>query len=311
MSSNKNSVVKRILVIAVIVILAFVLVVLPAASMLAYCSVFGVRYSTPGSVLHHVEDFDGLRRDRYEFASNEGQRITGYNYFRDDQDIKGMVIFAHGIGAGHNSYMDVIEYFTHYGYYVFAYDVTGNDESEGLSINGLPQGVIDLDHAITFVENQPEFSGLPIVLLGHSWGGFSVANVLNFHPEVKAVCSVSGFNRSSDLLNAQGQQMVGPAINIMLPYLDLYERVRFGDYATHTSMDGFKNSDARIMIVHSEDDTTVPITYGYDIYYAEYADDPDFVFIRYTDRGHGKIFSKSPELLGEVVEFFDESIGAA
>lgn len=311
MSSKSGKSIKKTVIIVVAILLAIVLIFIPGFSLLIYGTVFGVRYSTPDYVRQSCSSFDGLKRDRYEYTSNEGQTIVGYNYYREDQDIKGIVIFAHGIGAGHNSYMDFFQYFTNYGYYVFAYDVTGNDESGGVAINGLPQGVIDLDYTIAFVENQPEFTGLPIVLFGHSWGGYSVANVLNFHPEVKAVCSVSGFNRSSDLLDAQGHSMVGPVINIMLPYLDLYERLKFGDYATLTSMDGFKNSDAKVMIVHSEDDTTVPIIYGYDIYYAEYADDPDFAFVRYTDRGHSSILTKSPELLPEVVEFYDESIGAA
>ena len=39
----------------------------------------------------------------------------------------------------------------------------------------------------------------PIVLFGHSWGGFCVGSVFNFQSDVKAVISVSGFNRVTDL----------------------------------------------------------------------------------------------------------------
>lgn len=57
------------------------------------------------------------------------------------------------------------------GYDVFAYDATGNDESEGNSVKGVPQFLIDLDYAIQFVKQTPDFDGSPIVLFGHSLGG--------------------------------------------------------------------------------------------------------------------------------------------
>jgi hypothetical protein len=62
--------------------------------------------------------------------------------------------------------MDCANYFAQNGYYVFAYDATGTDESEGNGVGGLPQGVIDLDYAISFVEESKEIPDLPIVLFG-------------------------------------------------------------------------------------------------------------------------------------------------
>ena len=58
--------------------------------------------------------------------------------------------------------MDFLYSIAQHDYFVFAYDATGNDESEGDSVEGLPQGVIDLDNVITFVEQQDEFKDLPI-----------------------------------------------------------------------------------------------------------------------------------------------------
>ena len=58
--------------------------------------------------------------------------------------------------------MDCANYFAQHGYYVFAYDATGNDDSEGEGVGGFPQGVVDLDHAISFVEKSGNFPDLPI-----------------------------------------------------------------------------------------------------------------------------------------------------
>ena len=309
---KKKKTARRIIIAVIATVLAFFLVVMPVISLLMYNMVFGIRYETYAPMALSIDNFPGLKADRYEVISNEGQKLAAYNYYRDGQEVKGIVVMAHGIGGGgHNSYMGFADYFTKNGYYAFAYDATGNDESEGNSVKGLPQGVIDLDHVISFVENDEKFKGLPILLFGHSWGGYSATSVLNEHPEVTAVCSIAGFNKSTDLLQAQGEMMAGGAIYLMLPYLKLYERIKFGDYSTQTAMDGFRNSDAKVMIAHSENDDTVPIIYGYDIYYDEYADDKDFVFIRYKDKGHNGILDSDARktYMNEINKLYSERFG--
>ncbi len=153
----------------------------------------------------------------------------------------------------------------------------------------MPQGVIDLCYAIDFVKGVEELKVLPIMLFGHSWGAYSVCAALNFHPEVKAVASVSGFDRASDLIRAQGVEMVGGIVNVLMPYVNSIEKIRFGEYAKATAMSGFEKSQAGVFIVHSQDDTTVPIKYGYDIYYSQYAENERFKFIKYEDKGHNMI----------------------
>ena len=62
------------------------------------------------------------------------------------------------------------------------------------------------------------------------------------------------------------------------------------------------------LVLVGEDDATVPIRYGYDVYYEKYADDPRFTFLRLKDRGHSTVFY-SPEgiaYLKSVDEAFDE-----
>lgn len=288
--------------IIVLVALIVVLVVVPfCISIAVYESVFGKRFSTYQPLGYSVADFDGLKAQRYEFASNKQQKLVGYRYFASDETPKGVIIFAHGFGGGgHNSYMDSAHFFASNGYNVFAYDATGNDESEGKGTLGLAQGVIDLSHAIDFVKTLPEFANLPIMLFGHSWGGYSVCNVLNFHPEVKAVVSFSGFNQSSDLIKVQGKAMVGGAINLLMPYVNAYESMKFGKYAKTTAMDGFANSNAGVFIVHSQDDTTVPIQYGYDIYFEKYANNPRFTFVSYANKGHSFVFCSD-----EAIKYID------
>ena len=285
-TSKKKRVLIIILCVAVVLIIAgdWVLTVT------IYNENFNLRFESYKPLTLSVDDFDDLQRTKYVFPSDKGQKLTGYMYSSGENQ-RGIVVMAHGFGGGgHNSYMDCANYFAHNGYYVFAYDATGNDESEGEGVGGVPQGVIDLDYAISFVEGEENFPNLPIVLFGHSWGGYSVCSVLTYHPEVKAVIECSGFNSSSDLFESEGKKMIGNGIYLMMPFVKLHERIKFGKYAANTAMDGFAASDSAVLILHSSDDTVVPTDYGYDVFYEKYKDDPRFSFVRLEDKGHDYVY---------------------
>lgn len=252
---------------------------------------FNIRGDSYEPLMLRVEDFAGLGCTEYSFPSDRGQMLAGYLYSAGEKQ-HAIVVIAHGFGGGgHNSYMDVADYFARNGYYVFAYDATAMDKSEGDGLGGVPQGVIDLDHAISFVESNDDIPDLPIVLFGHSWGGYCVSAVLNYHPEVEAVIACSGFNRSSDMFESGGKSQAGDGIYTMTPFIRVHERIKFGKYAANTATDGFDATDAAVMVVHSADDDVIGIEYGLDLYFEKYKDDARFTFVRFDDRGHNGILN--------------------
>ena len=285
---------KRIVLIVLSCVLALLIGGWWFFSVSIYNDNFNKRFASYEPFTLRVEDFEGLQRTKYTFPSDKGQMLTGYMYSAGAEPM-GILVIAHGLGAGHNSYMDCANYFAQHGWYVFAYDATGTDQSEGEGTGGAPQGVIDLDHAISFVEADDDLSGLPVVLFGHSWGGYCVSSVLTYHPEVKAVIECSGFNSSSDMFESGGKSQAGSLIYAMTPFVKLYERFKFGKYAGNTAMDGFASSDASVMVVHSADDDVIEIGYGCDKYYKKYKDDPRFTFLRFEDRGHNHIFNNQED----------------
>ncbi len=279
------------IIIASIVLASLLLIIFLAAPFtigtILYDSLFNVRYETNEYSKYYVADFEGLKADRHEFTSYKGTKLVGYRYYMDSTKAKGVVVIAHGFGGGgHNVCMDVAYYFTKHGYDVFSYDVTGNDESDGEGTIGFPQGVADLNSAIDYLKKIEEVKDLPVMLFGHSWGGYSVCSVLNYHPEVKAVAAISGFNHSGGLIKAQGQPMVGEIMGFLMPYINSIEKAKCGKYSSANALDGFANSKCGVLIAHSGDDPIVPIKCGYDLYYNQYADDERFEFIRYEDKGH-------------------------
>ena len=282
---------KAIIISVICVILSVPLIILPVTTVIVYELIFGERYETASWLEFSVEDYEGLQMERSDFQS-EDVTLAGYKYSKANQEVKGVVVIAHGLGGGgHNTYMPFVDYFTSNGYYVFAYDARGNDNSGGDSVGGLPQGIICLDNALHHVGSIEEYQDLPITLFGHSWGGYSVGNVLYMHPEIKAAVIVAGFNESEDLLEYQGQQMAGAGANILMPYLKLYERIKFGkEFTAVSALQGLGKTEAGIMIVHSKDDTTVPTKYGYDKFYEAFGNSDRFEFVLYEDKGHDYLF---------------------
>lgn len=292
---NKRNIIRLIL------LLMLVFLIIPYSLAIAlYNSVFNKRSET--TPVYEVSGFDGLKADRHEFISYDNETLVGYRYYTEQAEPCGVVVLAHGIGTGgHNGYMNAVYYFACNGFDVFAYDATGNGESGGKSMKGIPQGLKDLNCAVDYLDEIAELKDLPVFLWGHSWGGYCVTNALNYHPEVKAVASVAGFNCSGDLLYSQGKEMTGFIMDFIFPYVKSYEKILFGDYAKSTAMDGFANSDAGVFIVHSKDDTVVPIQYGYNIYYEKYADNSRFIFRQYEDKGHNSIDN---DLFKDIADFY-------
>lgn len=283
---------KIALVTVVCVITAFFLIVMPVLTVIIYNDNFGGRFETAEWLAWSVSDFEGLEVEECTFPSNKGQLLAGYKYSKPEQEVRGVVVISHGFGGGgHNNYMPIVDYFASNGYLAFGYDATACDKSEGDAVGGLPQGVIDLDYALDYVKQVDEYRDLPIVLFGHSWGGYSIANVLNCHPDVSAEVIVAGFDRSADLVEQWGESMVGKvAIKLFMPYARLYEKLKFGEYATYSALDGFANSDAGVMVLASKDDKVVLPENGYDRFYAEYGDSQRFRFIEFEDRGHNNLY---------------------
>ena len=193
-------------------------------------------------------------RDLVSFNSGKN-RLQGYVYGAN-QDM-GLVVLAHGLGGGADSYLPQITYFIDQGWRVFTYDVAGSYDSEGKTTKGFPQALIDLDAALTYIDTQPEYDNLPIMLFGHSWGGYAVANVLHYKHDISGVASISGVNSPMEIVLEQGQQMMGSFIYSQRPFLWLYQRILFGKIESLNAVDAINQSDIPVLIIHGTKDESV------------------------------------------------------
>lgn len=222
------------------------------------------------AVIKTLHDRNFSRADRPQFAAylryedipqydkkivhfKSGQNtLTGYLY-RNGGD-RGLVVVAHGLGAGAESYLPEIVYFVDQGWAVFAYDCTGSHASEGKGTVGLAQSVLDLHAALAYVESNAELRGLPIMLFGHSWGGFAVASVLNYDHPVTAVASVAGYNSPMKMVFEEARAIMGWFAYVEYPIMWAYQTMLFGRTAWMSAVDGINRTDTPVMIIHGDRD---------------------------------------------------------
>ena len=139
-------------------------------------------------LLHYftADDFDGLKAEPVDALSQSKEALRGFFYSDEARtDYRALLIFAHGMGGGHLSYTTEIDFFAKRGYLVLAYDQTGTMASDGKALRGMGQGFRDLLCAMQFAKENEKSKNLPVLLAGHSWGGYSVCRALYFHPQVR------------------------------------------------------------------------------------------------------------------------------
>lgn len=216
------------------------------------------RYDRPDETitanLKYIDIESDYPRELLSFESGNNQ-LQAYVYGQNQE--QGLVVLAHGLGGGADSYLPQITYFVDQGWRVFAYDATGSFDSEGETTRGFPQSLLDLDAALTFIDTQKEFENLPIFLFGHSWGGYAVANILHYDHDITAVASVAAPNSAMEMILEQGQRMMGGFIKTQRPYLWLYQRLLFGKAVSLNTVDAINGSNIPVLIVHGTEDEMV------------------------------------------------------
>lgn len=249
----------RILLYVILVLIVLFAGLAMGGMKLTYDEQFG-RFERPDPAVTtemRFSDLTGLYPQELVTFYSGKNRLQGYLYHNPLSP--GLIVVAHGLGGGADSYLPQITYFLDQGWSVFAYDATGSYDSEGEGVGGFPQGILDLDAALTYLASRPDLRGLPLLLFGHSWGGYSVVNVLHFGHDVAGVVSIAAPNSSMEIMMEQGSQMLGSVMQVLRPFVWLYERIVFGRTASLTAVDAINKSMVPVMIIHGTGDQVVRI----------------------------------------------------
>ena len=198
------------------------------------------------------DDFPGLNKKAYSFKSSMGHNLQGY-FYSYEKTVEGrIVVFDHGMGGGHRSYMREIEKLCRHGFLVFSYDHTGCMESGGENPHGLSQSLRDLNDCLIALKK--DFPDKDFSVMGHSWGGFSSMNISAFHPDVSHVVVLSGFVSVECLVNSYFRGILRFYRGAVL---DL-ERESNPDFFSYNGCETLSKSKSKAFLIYSEDDKLCP-----------------------------------------------------
>lgn len=240
-------------------------------------------------------------RELISFMSGKN-KLQGYLYGLENT--KGLVVISHGLGGGAEGYLAETMRFVDEGYQVFGFDNTGCYESEGENCIGLSQSVIDLDAALTFIEQEARFKDLPVLLYGHSWGGYAVTAVLNYNHNIAASVSVAGFNKPMQMIVEWARGMMGGFAYVEYPYIWLYNKMIFGSNLDIYAVDGINKTETPVLLIHGTGDQTIGIDESAIMAYKDKITNPNVKYKlceKKEQNGHSTLFMSA-----EAVEYCNE-----
>lgn len=235
-----------------------------------------------------ADDFDGLSCKSYPFRSSIGHKLQGYIYEYENAKEDRLIVFDHGFGGGHRSYLREIEKLCSHGFRVFAYDHTGCMQSEGDTPNGMSQSLRDLDDCIKTLRADENFQNADISVVGHSWGGFSTLNISALHPEISHIVAMSGFVSVEMLISSI---FCGIAKPYRKPVMAI-ERDANPDFVDFNAVQSLKKSSAKALLIYSDNDAVVKQSLHYDALKNGLAGRENTVFLLEHNKGHNPNYTE-------------------
>ena len=208
---------------------------------------------TPGLVSYEEVKNDYPREEIDYFSNNV--RLKGYYYHQNDSDK--LVVFSHGINDGGDSLLVLHMYFLDKGYNVFSFDNSGCFKSDGKA-KGFTEAFVDLDHTLSFMENDNRFKDYKKLLVGFSCGAFAVSAIGNLnHKNIIGTIAICGFNDSKTIIQQKGIEYTGALAYFGIPVLNEIERSKFGSYLDYTAVSGINKSNVPTLIAQAKMDKVV------------------------------------------------------
>lgn len=265
----------------VLLLLVFILI-----GVWSYRIAFQARFEGGGDYYPYFSQLHpSWQRRAVSFPSQQGDTLRGHLFFYDGPQ-KALIVLCHGYGMSLNDYLPECEYFCRNGYTVLAFDGSGTGISDGV-LRGLPQHILDLAACLDYVSSNPDLNTLPLLLYGHSWGGYSVdcVHLLGHYP-VQGIISASAFQISTAGLKPHMQRHWGIIAPLPMLGVTIYQRWKFGPLVGATAVEGLARTEAPVLILQSRDDGIIRYQDNYEVLYAAFREDPKKTFLPLEHHNH-------------------------
>lgn len=206
------------------------------------------------------------------------------------------VIILHGWGANAEDMLPLAVPFHRAGYNLLLLDARGHGRSDRDTFASLPRFAEDVGAAMDWVREQADHRAEGIVLLGHSVGAGAVLLEASRRREVAAVISISAFGHPEWMMRRylRRSHLPRPLHGLVQTYVQWLIGHRFGDIAPCSTI---RLVDCPVLLVHGEEDATVPITDAEGLAAVSGAE-----LLRIAGAGHDSV-EKAEAHGGELIDF--------
>lgn len=206
------------------------------------------------------KDFTDLTAQGFNFLYKK-KRIKGYIYNKDSKSDY-VMLFFHGYGGGHENYIHEIYKLTKLGYCVISYDNLGCFNSEGKMKWFLDSLKVANKFKKHFYNDEifKDLNKKKLILMGHSWGGFTSVCSLNIFEKTEKVVELSAINSFNFIkFNNHNFYALGPLVYF-------YNLLNYGKYANYSVYKTLKKTNKPVLLIHGEFDDMVKIKDSYEKY---------------------------------------------
>lgn len=253
-------------------------------------------------------DFPELRDEPFSFPSGD-YRLAAHWYSSEASGEGELVIFCHGIGGGHRSYMREIVALCRRGYTVLAYDNTGCFDSEGPDIVSMSHSLADLDACLCYLKAEGIFQKFAhVYAVGHSWGGFAAGNIASLQEGIEKAVVISGFISTERLLEDNLSGVAAPLRKTVLRRLCAFEKKAAPEYFEACTLDAVNGRKTRFLFAHSTDDPMVKFD-RHTGYLRAHTDNPDVQYRISGDRKHNPNYTQDAvRYMNDIFAVFNQEV---
>ena len=243
-----------------------------------------------GVPYYQASDFKGLKEEALNFTNSKGIELKYFYFYYDNYKDDKIVLFLHGLACGHAAYFAEIEALARRGYKVLAIDYTGCGDSKGKCLGSLNTPTKDVNELLDHLKLDK-----PVVLVGHSLGGYTTLNTISLRNEIKKAVVISGFLS----IRSIGEALIKN--NFFVKRIMAYENKLYPEYKELNNIDYLNKTTDDIFFIQSEDDGMVPYRIALEV--VESIDNPHIKKLKFSGRKHNPNYTES------AVKYMNEVFG--
>ena len=243
-----------------------------------------------GFPYYSYNDFKGFKQDAFTFTNSKGIEIHYFYYYYDNYKDDKLILFCHGLCPGHTAYLAEIECLARRGYKILTLDYTGCGESKGKRLGSLNTPTRDVDELLNYLKIDK-----PVVIMGHSLGGYTTLNLMNKRKDLQKAVILSGFLSIPLTLPTMIKS------KFVVKRILSYERKIEPNKSPLDNIEYLKTTKDRLFMIQSEDDQMIP--YNVSLKVVEEMNNPNIKTLKYVGRKH------NPNYTDDAINYMNEVFG--